>query len=168
MPRILVAYATKTGSTKAAAEEIQRVLAKKNFDAEVRPMSEIKSLDGYDGIVVGAPINGMKWLPEATAFVLAHKAEMCKVPVAYFLMSYLLFEGGSGIKATIQKSLVSVQESVPTISTGMFPGKLEKAMPLFLRLLFGVKNGRPLDITDMPHVSAWASDIAGMMRSRMH
>ncbi len=167
MPRILVAYVSKTGSTKAAAEEIQRVLAQKNFDAEVRPMSEVTSLAGYDGVVLGAPINAMKWLPEANAFVLAHKAELQKVPVAYFLLSYLLFEGSGGAKSSIEKSLNTVQQSVPAITTGMFPGKIEKTMPLFLRLLFGVKSGRPLDITDMPHVTAWANDVAGMFRSRI-
>ena len=167
MPRILVAYVSKTGSTKAAAEEIQRVLAQKNFDAEVRPMSEVTSLAGYDGVVLGAPVNAMKWLPEAVEFTTSHKTELQKVPVAYFLLSYLLFEGRGAAKSAAEKCLTTVQQSVPAITTGMFPGKIEKPMPLIMRLIFGVKSGRPLDITDMPHVTAWASDVAGMFRSRI-
>lgn len=67
--RILVCYATKTGSTRETAEAIAKELESKGFEAEAHALAQAGDLSSYDGVVVGAPVNGMAWHPEALAFV---------------------------------------------------------------------------------------------------
>ena len=58
MKKILVAYYSLTGKTKAMAEYIAEGVRIGGHDAEVRKISEIgagKGLDGYDGYLFGCP-----------------------------------------------------------------------------------------------------------------
>ena len=65
MSKILVAYVSKTGTTKEVAEEIGRILEEKGLEADVMEIPRVQGFEGYSGAVIGSPINGMRWLPEA-------------------------------------------------------------------------------------------------------
>ncbi|MDH5280611.1 MAG: flavodoxin, partial [Thermoleophilia bacterium] len=56
-PAILVAYATKKGSTREVAEEIGGALVKRGLLADVRPASEVRSLEPYTGVVLGGALH---------------------------------------------------------------------------------------------------------------
>lgn len=63
--RILVTYATHTGSTVDVAAAIGETLGARGFAVDVRPVKENPSVDGYQAVVMGSAVNGAKWLPEA-------------------------------------------------------------------------------------------------------
>ncbi len=82
--RILVAYASGTGSTVGVAEAIGKTLAESGAAADVRPVKEDPAVDGYQSVVIGSAVNGGKWLPEALAYVEDHRQALNRVPVAVF------------------------------------------------------------------------------------
>ena len=82
--RVLVGYATGTGSTVGVAEAIGETLGTRGFAVDVKPMKERPSLEGYDAVVLGSAINGGQWLPEAVQFVEANRDALGKVPVSLF------------------------------------------------------------------------------------
>ncbi len=51
---VLVAYATKYGSTQEVAEAIAATLREKGCEVEVRPAGEVRELEGYSTVVLGA------------------------------------------------------------------------------------------------------------------
>ena len=51
---ILLAYATRFGSTQEVAETIAASLRQAGFDVDMQPMADVKTLDGHDAIVLGA------------------------------------------------------------------------------------------------------------------
>jgi len=53
---VLVAYATRYGSTKEVAETVAATLVEQGFDVEVKAAREVRSLDGLGGIVLGRPL----------------------------------------------------------------------------------------------------------------
>lgn len=53
--KILVTYASRTGSTAEVAEAIARTLSEGGAQVDVLPMQEVKDLTSYQGIVVAAP-----------------------------------------------------------------------------------------------------------------
>jgi flavodoxin len=53
--KILVTYYTKTGNTEKVAEAIHQTL--ENHAKELKPMKEIKDVEGYDLIFCGFPIH---------------------------------------------------------------------------------------------------------------
>lgn len=82
--RILVTYATRTGSTVGVASAIGETLSGRGFRVDVVPSKENPRLDGYDAVVMGSAINGAQWLPEAVEFVKQNRQALGRVPVALF------------------------------------------------------------------------------------
>ncbi len=70
--KILVTYASRAGSTAGVAEKIGKILRDLGEVAEVKPMQEVKELDGYDAVVAGSAIQASKWLPEAMECMYRH------------------------------------------------------------------------------------------------
>jgi menaquinone-dependent protoporphyrinogen IX oxidase len=81
--RILVAYATNAGSTAEVARVIGEELGKDGIPVEVQRVEEVKSLEPFSAVVVGAPMI-MGWHRAALKFIRKHKSELSRVPVAYF------------------------------------------------------------------------------------
>lgn len=65
MPRILVAYGTKYGATAEIAERIGAALRDAGADAEVPRAREVRSLDGYDAVVLGSAVYMARWRRDA-------------------------------------------------------------------------------------------------------
>jgi len=115
-----------------------------------------KNLGGYSAVVVAAPIHGMRWMPEAVAFVRDHELALRAVPTALVAVSYLYFEGRDAWKASITKNLEAVRHPLPHASVQVFGGRLPSPLPAPARWLFGVKPKRPHDLVDPSTVTAWA------------
>src|SRR5512141_346857 len=66
---ILLAYASRFGSTQEVAESIAAALREGGLAVDLQPMQEVKALDRYDAVVLGAAIYNAKWHAEAHRFV---------------------------------------------------------------------------------------------------
>ena len=156
MLKILVVYTTKTGTTQHAAEIIADTFRKRTFEVDVKTIEEAGSLSPYDCIVVGAPINGMQWHPQAVEFVTQHQSELKQKTVAYYFMSYMIGNGREFWNRKIQSSLNGVSGLVKPVHMGMFSGKVGSDFPAVARWIFGIKKGTPSDLTSDEQVRAWA------------
>jgi len=67
--RVLVAYASRYGSTRGIAERIAERLQAAGQQAEARPVQGIHDLAGYDAVVVGSAVFAGHWMAEASEFV---------------------------------------------------------------------------------------------------
>jgi menaquinone-dependent protoporphyrinogen oxidase len=93
MNRILVAYATMAGSTAEVAQAIGEEIARSGLQVEVLPLSEVKDLEAYDGVVVGGPMI-MGWHRGALSFLKKHRAAFQRIPLAVFVMAMSLTKTG--------------------------------------------------------------------------
>lgn len=67
--KVIVTYMSQTGNTKKVAEAIfQEIKGKK----EIKPMSEVNSLDGYALAFIGFPIQAAQPAAEAKSFLEQH------------------------------------------------------------------------------------------------
>ena len=55
---VLVGYATRYGSTQEVAEEIAATLRERGLKVDIGPMRDVRTLDEYRAIVLGAPSLG--------------------------------------------------------------------------------------------------------------
>lgn len=69
MARVLVAYATKLGSTAEIAEAIAQVLRDGGHDAFATPAREVTTLDGWDAVVLGSAVYAAYWQRDARRFI---------------------------------------------------------------------------------------------------
>jgi len=163
MKKVLIAYATKTGSTGEVAAEVGKVLSGKGFTVEVKVLDQVQSLGGYDAIVVGAPVNGMHWRPDALEFIKRNREIMQKLSVAYFLLSVALTGQGTFFKKRVLGLFGPAIAEVEPIKTGFFPGVMAADPPFILRLVFGLKKGAPKDGRDWDAIRKWAEELAGLL-----
>lgn len=63
--RVLVAYATKYGSTQEVAEAIAATLREGGVGVDIQPMRGVRALEKYGAVVLGAPIYLGKWHKDA-------------------------------------------------------------------------------------------------------
>lgn len=89
---VVVAYASKHGSTRQIAERIAAVLRVEGVDADVLPADKAGDLDGYDAVILGSAVYMGRWRPEAWRFVRRHRAQLASVPL-------WLFSSGPVVKA---------------------------------------------------------------------
>lgn len=158
--RILVGYVSRTGSTEEVARSIAKELSSKGFSAEAKSLSEPGDLAAYDGFVIGAPVNGMAWAPEALSFVQDKAAVLASKPVAYFLLSIAYGAGRPSLKAAMAARLGPPSAIVAPVATACFGGLLATDPPLVLRIAFGIKKGAPRDSRDWTAVRAFSDLLA--------
>lgn len=93
---ILVAYATKSGSTVEVAEAVGRALTDAGGAVDVRRAREVQSTAGYAAVVLGGPRVTSVWHPDAIDFLRRLHAELAAKPVAYFITSMTLTRAAAG------------------------------------------------------------------------
>lgn len=109
MKRILVTYATFAGSTAEVARAVAEEIATHDVQVDVLAIEEVKSLEGYDGVVVGAPMI-MGWHREAVRFLKRNRAAFARVPLAIFVLAMSLTESS---ERSVESVPVVVDEALP-------------------------------------------------------
>lgn len=82
---VLVAYATKSGSTGEVAQAIGRRIRDAGVKVDVRAAREVTDLGSYAAVVVGSPVLYGKPHTDATRFLERHQKALSHMPVAAFL-----------------------------------------------------------------------------------
>lgn len=161
--RVLVGYATGTGSTTGVAEAIAAILAERGFDVDVRPLGKVASLDGYDACVIGSAVNAGTWLPAATDWVKAQADALGSVSVAVFCVHGM--NGGPNAKQTRKRlaHLDPVRAILTPAAEGYFlgtgPSRADTG-PLarwMFRIFGGSADG---DSRDWSAIHDWAVEVA--------
>jgi menaquinone-dependent protoporphyrinogen IX oxidase len=156
--KCLVGYVTKTGTTEEVAEFVGQALRAGGCEVEIRNIDSVDSLEGFDRLVLGSPINGMRVLPEFRTF-LETKVAGSGLPVDLFIVSYLYVPGRPIWKRAIAKDLEKLKAMVKADSVEIVAGRLPSALPGFARLIFGTPRDLPLDTRDWNRIKDWAEGL---------
>ncbi len=167
--KILVTYASQTGSTAGVADAIGKTLAESGASVEVRPMQDVKDLAPYQAVVAGSAIHGGQWLPEAMQFVRIHQADLKRKPFAAFLVCMTLAMPKSQYREHVATWLDPVRALVRPVSEGLFAGALDtKTIPSFgdkikFRLSIAMGVWSEGDHRDWNAVRTWANNLRPLL-----
>jgi menaquinone-dependent protoporphyrinogen oxidase len=126
MAKILVTYASRSGSTREVAEAIGQTLSKDSTQVDILPVQEVEDLSLYRALIVGSAIRKSRWLPEAVQFVRAHQETLRHKPLAMFTVCITLAMANSEQYRTAVAGWVSpVRTLVRPLSEGFFAGMLD-------------------------------------------
>ncbi len=166
--KVLVAYATKAGSTAEVAAEIGRAMASKGgCQVDVHPVGQLKGIDGYDAVIIGSAIRAGKWLPEATKFVERHRDALSQIPVACFLVCLTLSEDTEENRRTVAAYPDPVREVVRPVEVGFFAGVMDHSkLPFILRLMMKAMKTPQGDFRDWKAITSWADNICPLLLRR--
>lgn len=167
--KILVAYASRTGSTAGVAEQIGKTLAEGGAAVDVLPVASVQCLQPYRAVIVGSAIQGGQWLPEASAFVKEHRAELAGKPFAAFLVCMTLTMKQGAYRDQAAAWMAPVRALVRPVREGLFAGALDIAkIPSFgdrlkfrLSVMMGVWSEG--DHRDWNAIRAWAQDVRTLL-----
>jgi menaquinone-dependent protoporphyrinogen oxidase len=82
--RVLVACASKHGSTEEIADAIAVTLRNSGIEVDLADAGDVASLVGYDGVVLGSAVYMKRWLRDARHFLKRHDGELAHVPFWVF------------------------------------------------------------------------------------
>jgi menaquinone-dependent protoporphyrinogen oxidase len=154
--RVLVAYATKLGSTAEIAGTIAAILAAAGHVAEARSAHDVRSLDGYDAVILGSALYAAHWQRDANRFVERQRAALAARPVWLFSSGPLDVRQAAA-NLPITEHAASVVEGVPYREHRTFGGCLAADAPIDPQVLRTHAIG---DFRDWAVIHDWAAGIA--------
>ncbi len=81
---VLVAYASKRGSTAEIAETVAATLRREGLGVCLEKAEDVQSLDAYDAIVLGSAVYMKRWRGDARHFVKKHRKALRQKPFWVF------------------------------------------------------------------------------------
>jgi len=169
--QVLVAYASKHGATQEIAERVAQTMTAAGQQAQVRAVTAVGDLTGYDAFVVGSAVYMGLWQKEATEFVRRNRAVLAGRPVWLFSSGPLGTEpvDAQGRDLTVAAEPSELAEFTAAIHPRghrVFFGVLDPGrLGLGERAIRKLPAGRALlpegDFRDWAQIEAWARGIAG-------
>jgi menaquinone-dependent protoporphyrinogen oxidase len=166
--KILVAYASTHGSTQEVAEEIARTLREHDLRVELQPARNVRTLEGYGAVVLGAALYMFHLHKDALRFLTRHQKELTSgVPLAIF--------AGGPIETGDEKEFQEVRKQLDQelakfpwlrpVAIEVIGGKFD---PLRLRfpwnLIPALKQRPPSDLRDWDAIRYWAGTLAEQLQ----
>ncbi|MEW5958233.1 MAG: flavodoxin domain-containing protein [Chloroflexota bacterium] len=160
--KLLVAYASKYGSTAEIANIIGKELRKRNYEVEVKPAEAVDSLDGYDGFVIGSGLYAGGWIKSAADFLRANQDRLAAHPVWLF-SSGPTGEGDPNAILdgwTFPDDLESVREAIQPRDVILFHGNIDPNKLNFAeRMIIKSVKATVGDFRDWLVIRGWARSI---------
>ncbi len=166
--RILVAYASKCGSTGEIAEAIGKVLCQSGAAVDVKRAQDVKDLKPYRAVILGSAIRMSKPLSEVVNLAKKQRTALAALPVA-------CFSAGLAMKADTPENREKAKlhltpllyELNSPIGIGLFGGKLDYAAlsPIFRWMFSQDKSGEMAegDWRDWDAIGAWAKALVPLL-----
>lgn len=172
--KVLVAYASKYGSTKGIAEFIGEKLRQRGMQVDVQEADAVRNAADYDAFVIGSAVYMFHWMKEAKQFISKNRALLVNHPV------WLFSSGPVGTQSKDAKGRDLLEVSGPKELDDL----LALAKPRDHRVFFGALDGTRLtgtigftyrlarrsqaareampegDFRDWKGIEAWATSIA--------
>jgi menaquinone-dependent protoporphyrinogen oxidase len=162
---VLVGYATRHGSTQEVAEAVAETLRDSGLAVDVQPVGEVRSLDGYSAVVLGAPLYMYRWHKDARRFLSRQRKALAERAVAVFALGPVHDphdeEEWQDSWSQLNEELAKYPWFRP-VALEMFGGKFD---PELLRFPINVMAGQEpaTDIRDWAAIRDWASNLPALL-----
>jgi menaquinone-dependent protoporphyrinogen oxidase len=124
--RILVTYASRSGTTAEVADAICKALTESGAKVDVMPVQEVTDVAPYDAVIAGSAIRAARWLPEAVHFIRTYQSTLRHKPFAiYTVCITLAMVNGEQYRKAVSEWTAPVRAIVQPLSEGLFAGRLD-------------------------------------------
>ena len=165
--KILLAYATTHGSTREIADAVAATLRAQSLDVDVRPAKEIRTLEGYRAVILGAPMYMFRLHGDARRFLSRHRAALSSgLPLAIFAggpYGQDIAKETQEVRAHLDKELANFPWLKPA-AVEIVGGRFD---PHHLRfpwsLIPALKSAPAADKRDWDAIRAWAESLVPIL-----
>jgi len=113
MQKVLVTYATMSGSTAEVAQAVADGIAASGAEVDVLPLDRVSHISGYHAVALGAPMV-MGWHRSAIRFLKKQRKALKNIPVAMFATAMSLTAQGEtavqGVPVCVDPSLAKAPQ----------------------------------------------------------
>jgi menaquinone-dependent protoporphyrinogen oxidase len=160
---VLVAYATRFGSTRGVAERIAAKLRQHAVRVELRSAEDVDGMDRYAAVILGSAVFGQRWIPAAEALVRNNEDVLSRRPV--WLFSVGTFDDRKRLIGPLMrrepKGIKAFEQAIRPRDYRVFAGVIDRHQwPLPSRIFYYAFGGRLGDNRNWPEIDAWAAGIA--------
>lgn len=157
--RILVAVASKHGSTREIAETIAQELQAQGLSVDLQEAATVIQVSSYDAVVFGSAIYAGNWLPEAKRFAETFRTQLAKVPFWLFSSGPI---GAENPKPNDDPEMLAApMGGIKPREHKVFVGKLDPGtLGLGERLIVKAFKSPTGDFRNWEEIRDWASNIA--------
>ncbi len=162
---ILVTFSTIYGSTQQVAERIAATLREQGNQVDLQPVKQVRSLDPYRAIVLGAPLYMFHWHKDALNFLSKYRTALAQKPIAIFALGPVnnVEKEFLDARTMLDKELVKYPWLKP-VAIEIMGGKMDPPNFRFPHNLIPAMNQIPVsDIRDWPAIQTWASNLAAKL-----
>ncbi len=166
--KVLVAYASKHGSTAEIAKKIGEVLAGAGLDVEVQPVKKVKALDPYQAVIVGSAVYIGMWQKSAVRFVKANESKLADLKV------WIFSSGPTGEGDPVEllkgwklpKKVEPIAESIKPRDVAVFHGNVDPDRLSGLEnSMIKQVNAPTGDFRDWSMITGWAEGVAAELKN---
>jgi menaquinone-dependent protoporphyrinogen oxidase len=165
MMHVLVAYGTRYGSTREVAETVAATLEEQGMDTDVKTAREVRSLDGYDAVVLGTPLYMGALHKDVRALLEKNSVALERTPFALFALGPIKADDGiDGSREQLITALAKLPVPTPA-STAVFVGAYDPARLGFKDKMIAALPASPLhgetahDERDWDAVRRWTCGL---------
>lgn len=156
--RVLVAAASKHGSTRDIGEAIATELQAMGLDADYHDIADVRSLAGYSALILGSAIYMGNWLEDARTFAETYADELQQLPVWLFSSGPL--GADNAVSADASTRIQRVAEVLHAQEHRIFAGRLDPAdLGFGEKLILKVVHAPTGDFREWDDITAWARSI---------
>jgi menaquinone-dependent protoporphyrinogen oxidase len=161
---ILVAYATRNGSTAEIALAISKELENTGAAVTVSDMKTITSVADYTAVVIGAPLYMGSLVKEVGQFVGRHKESLRMRPIAAFAVGIAPKSSDPGAVGQATAALRAAIDPLQPVAVTVFAGKVDpKKLSFIQRKMTELAKSPVGDFRDWAAIAAWARELPGKM-----
>jgi menaquinone-dependent protoporphyrinogen oxidase len=156
---ILIAVASRHGSTDDIAEAIAHELRVAGNTVSVQNADDVKNIEPYEAVIVGSAVYAGSWLATARDFIKQHRVGLAQIPVWLFSSGPLGDDEPqpTGEPNQLRELLAATGARGHTI----FVGKLDKSrLGMGERLIVRFVGAPEGDFRDWEAIRGWAHTIA--------
>ena len=171
MTQTLVAYGTRYGSTREVAEAVAATLEEQGVETDVKQAREVRSVDGYDAVVLGTPLYMGALHKDVRALLERSREALEHTPWALFALGPIRADDGlDGSREQLTKALAKLPAPTPA-STAVFVGAYDPARLGFKDKMVAALPASPLhgepahDDRDWEAIRAWVATLPGRLRA---
>jgi menaquinone-dependent protoporphyrinogen oxidase len=163
MTRILVASASRHGSTAEIAAEIADVLRRAIPDAvvDLRAAAKAGDVAAHDAAVIGSAVYMGRWMPAARDLVQGHREALSAMPVWLFSSGPL---GDPSVPVDEPTDVAALGVAVGARGHRLFAGRLDRRELRWVeRAAARVVHAPEGDFRDHDEIRRWASEVASSL-----
>lgn len=163
--KVLIAYATRAGSTGEISEAIAQQLCADGYVADVKEVSAVTSLGGYNAVILGSAVRYGNWLPEMLTFMQRNQAALGQRPLACFTACNKAKNQSAASLTELKAYSKAARELVEPKAEVFLAGKLDPAtLSWFERMVVRLIGSPEGDFRDWTAIKAWAKSLAPVFR----